>query len=46
MENSDNKLVVRRRRLVKGKHNLSAYEFISVSDSGTREIASDNSKLS
>ena len=45
MENSDNKLVIYRRQLVKGRRNLSAYEPILVSNSSTREIATDNSKL-
>jgi hypothetical protein len=44
MENSNNKLIIRRRRLVKGKRNPSAYKPILVSDSSTREIAADNSK--
>ena len=45
MENSDNKLVIYRRQLVKGRRNLSAYKPILVSNSSTREIATDNSKL-
>ena len=45
IENSDNKLVVCRRRLVKGRYNPFTYKPISASDSGTREIATDNSKL-
>ena len=44
-ENSDNKPVVRRRQLVKGRRNLSAYKPILTSDSNTREIATDNGKL-
>ena len=45
MENSNNKLVIYRRRLVKGRRNLSTYKPILASNSGTREIAIDNSKL-
>ena len=45
MENSNNKPVMRKRRLVKGRYNLSTYEPILVSNSSTREIAADNSKL-
>jgi hypothetical protein len=44
MENSNNKLIIRRRWLVKGRYNLSTYKPILVSNSGTREIAVDNSK--
>ena len=44
IENSDNKLVIRRRRLVKGRYNLSAYKPILASNSGTREITVDNGK--
>ena len=44
-ENSNSEPVVHRRWLAKGRHNLSANEPISVSDSGTGEIAADNSKL-
>jgi hypothetical protein len=45
MENSDNELIICRRRLVKGRRNLSAYKPILVSNSGTREITVDNGKL-
>ena len=45
MENSNSKSVVCRRRLVKGRHNPSAYKPTSVSNSGTGEIAIDNGKL-
>jgi len=34
-----------RRQLVKGRRNLSAYKPILASNSGTKEIAIDNSKL-
>ena len=44
MENSNNKLVIYKRQLVKGRYNLSAHKPILASDSGTREIATDNSK--
>ena len=44
MENSNNKLIVYRRRLVKGRYNLSTYKPILASNSGTREIAVDNGK--
>jgi hypothetical protein len=44
MENSNNKLIIRRRRLVKGRRNLSAYKPILVSNSSTREITVDNGK--
>ena len=46
IENSDNEPVVRKRWLIKGRRNLSAYTPILVSDSSIREIAVDNSKLS
>ena len=36
---------MRRRWLVKGRHNPSAHEPTSVSDSSTGEIATDNDKL-
>ena len=36
---------MRRGQLVKKKCNLSTQEFILASDSGTREIATDNGKL-
>ena len=36
---------MRRRRLVKGRRNLSTYKPILASNSGTREIAIDNNKL-
>jgi len=45
MENSNNKLVIRRRLLVKGRYNPSTYKPILASNSGTREITIDNSKL-
>jgi hypothetical protein len=45
MENSNNEPVIYRGRLVKGRRNLSAYKPILVSNSGTREITIDNSKL-
>ena len=45
MENSNNKLIVYRRWLVKGRCNLSAHKPILISDSGTVEIAINNSKL-
>jgi hypothetical protein len=44
MENSNNKPVVYRGWLVKGKYNLSTQKPISVSNSGTGEIATNNSK--
>ena len=44
MENSNNKPVIYRRQLVKGRRNPSAYELISVGDSSTREITADNGK--
>jgi len=44
MENSNNEPVVRRRRLVKGRRNLSTYKPTLASNSDTREIAIDNSK--
>ena len=44
MENSNSKPVVCRRWLAKGKCNLSAHEPTLASDSGTGEIAIDNSK--
>ena len=44
MENNNNKLVIYRRQLVKGRYNLSAYKPILASDSGTKEIAVDNGK--
>jgi len=45
MENSNNKLVMRRRWLVKGRRNLFAYKPILASNSGTGEIAINNGKL-
>jgi len=36
---------MRRRRLVKGRRNLSTYKPILASNSGTREITVDNGKL-
>ena len=45
IKNSNNELVVYRGWLVKGKHNPSAQEPILVSNSGTEEIAINNSKL-
>jgi hypothetical protein len=45
MENSNSELVMYRRRLAKGRYNLSAYKPILTSDSSTKEIAVDNSKL-
>jgi hypothetical protein len=45
IENSDNKPIMRRRRLVKGRHNLSTYKPILVNNSSTGEITVDNSKL-
>ena len=45
IENSNNKLVVYRRWLVKRRYNLSAYKPILASNSSTGEIAIDNSKL-
>ena len=44
MENSDNELIIYKRWLVKGRYNPSTYKPILVSNSGTREIAVDNSK--
>ena len=44
MENSDNKPVIHRRRLVKGRYNLSTHKPTLASDSSTGEIAIDNSK--
>ena len=43
-ENSNSELVVRRRQLVKGKHNPSTYKPTLVSNSSTREITTDNGK--
>jgi len=45
IENSNNKPVIYRRQLVKERRSLSAQEPILVSNSSTREIAIDNSKL-
>ena len=42
IENSNNKLVVYKRQLVKGRYNLSVYKPILASNSSTREIAVDN----
>jgi hypothetical protein len=44
IENSNNKLVIYRRRLVKGRYNLSTYKPILASNSSTKEIAADNGK--
>jgi hypothetical protein len=44
IENSNNKLIIRRRQLVKGRRNLSTYKPILVSNSSTREITVDNGK--
>ena len=44
IENSNSELVIYRRRLAKGRRNLSTNKPISASDSGTREIAVDNGK--
>ena len=44
MENSNNELVVCRRQLAKKINNLSTYKPTLASNSGTREIAIDNSK--
>jgi len=44
-ENSNNEPVVCKRQLVKGRYNPSAYKPILMSDSGTKEITVDNSKL-
>jgi len=45
MENSNNKLVMHRRQLIKERYNLFAYMPILASNSGIREIAIDNGKL-
>ena len=45
MENSNNKPVMYRRQLIKGRHNLSAYKPTLASNSSTREIAINNGKL-
>ena len=45
IKNSNNKLIIHRRQLAKGRYNLSTHKPILASDSGTREIATDNSKL-
>ena len=44
-ENSNNELVICRRRLAKGRHNLSTNKPTSANNSSTREIAADNGKL-
>ena len=44
MKNSNNKLIIYRRRLIKRKHNPSTYKLILVSNSGTKEIAINNHK--
>jgi hypothetical protein len=44
IKNNDNKLVICRRQLIKGKYNLSAYKPILVSDSDTKKNAVNNSK--
>jgi hypothetical protein len=44
-ENSNNKPIIYRRRLVKGRRNPSTYKPILVSNSSTREITVDNGKL-
>jgi hypothetical protein len=45
MENSNSELIIHRRQLVKGRHNLSTHKPTLASNSGTKEIAIDNSKL-
>ena len=45
MENSNNKPVVCKRQLVKGRYNLSTQKPILASNSNTGEIITDNSKL-
>ena len=45
IENSNNKLVICRRRLVKERYNLSIYKPTLASNSSTGEIAVNNSKL-
>ena len=45
MENSNNKLVIYKRRLAKKRYNLSTYKPTLVSNSGTGKIAVNNSKL-
>ena len=44
IENSNNEPVIYRRRLVKGRRNLSTYKPILASNSSTREIAVDDGK--
>ena len=44
MENSNNKLIIHRRQLIKGRYNLSTYKPILASDSSTTEITADNGK--
>ena len=45
MENSNNKPVIYRRRLAKGKCNPSVYKPILENNSSTKEITTDNDKL-
>ena len=45
MENSNSEPVIHKRRLVKRRHNPSAHKPILISNSGTREITTDNNKL-
>jgi len=45
IENNNNKPVVRKRRLVKGRRNPFTYKPTLASNSSTKEIAADNSKL-
>ena len=45
IENSNNEPVIYKRRLVKGRRNLSTHKPTLAGNSGTREIATDNSKL-
>ena len=44
IENSNSEPVIYKRRLVKGKYNLSTYKPILASNSGTKEIAINNGK--
>ena len=45
IKNSNDELVIYRRRLAKGRYNPFAYKPILISNSGIREITVDNSKL-
>ena len=45
MENSNNKPVIYRRKLVKRRYNLSTYKSILASNSSIKEIAVNNGKL-